>query len=224
MSLRLDWATHKAAKYACENWHYSGCIPKGALVQIGVWEFDKYIGCVIFGRGATDRLGSPYGLKNTEVCELVRIALKKHAATVSKIISIAIRFLLKSSPNLKLIVSFADPSEKHNGAIYQASNWTYSGKSEDCFYPVINGKVTHPRQLSHLKKSGVIKDRKSVKHIMKPGKYRYLYPLTDDMRVLCKKLAKPYPKRAVSKENVAVDYQSAEGGVNPTTALQTTTD
>ena len=24
--LRIDWATHEAARYACEKWHYSRCV------------------------------------------------------------------------------------------------------------------------------------------------------------------------------------------------------
>jgi hypothetical protein len=27
--LKIDWASHEAAKYACENWHYSKCLPAG---------------------------------------------------------------------------------------------------------------------------------------------------------------------------------------------------
>jgi hypothetical protein len=33
-NLHVDWATHAAAKYACEHWHYSGCMPAGKLVKV----------------------------------------------------------------------------------------------------------------------------------------------------------------------------------------------
>ena len=26
-NLKIDWATHEAAKYACTNWHYSKSVP-----------------------------------------------------------------------------------------------------------------------------------------------------------------------------------------------------
>ena len=42
--LKIDWATHKAAKYACENWHYSKCLPSGKTVKLGVWEDNNFIG------------------------------------------------------------------------------------------------------------------------------------------------------------------------------------
>ena len=74
-SLKLDWCSHKAAKFACENWHYSKCIPKSKLVKIGVWEDNKFIGVIIYGVGATSDLVKKYGLDKTEGCELERIAL-----------------------------------------------------------------------------------------------------------------------------------------------------
>ena len=43
MSLRLDWCSYAAAKYACENWHYSKCLPASKIVKIGVWEDEKYL-------------------------------------------------------------------------------------------------------------------------------------------------------------------------------------
>ena len=44
-TLKIDWASHEAAKFACVNWHYSKCLPIGKLVKVGVWEDSKYIGC-----------------------------------------------------------------------------------------------------------------------------------------------------------------------------------
>lgn len=215
--LRIDWATHEAAKYACENWHYSKCIPKSKLAKVGVWENGTYIGVVIFGVGATSSLVQQYGLEMQEGCELVRIALKKHNSPVTRIMSIAQKFLKKSMPNLRLVVSFADPSEGHYGGIYQGNGWIYTGKSADCAFPIINGKKTHPRTLSLLVKSGKIKNRSDVPHVMTEGKHRYLMPLDKEMRERILPLAKPYPKRM--KQDNSGD-QPEIGGAVPTHALQ----
>lgn len=126
--LRIDWATHAAAKFACENWHYSGCLPAGKLVKVGAWEGGKFIGVVLFGRGATPNLGKPYDLGQDECVELVRIALTRHENAVSRIASLAMKFLQKANPKLRLIVSFADSSQGHHGGIYQAGNWVYNGQ------------------------------------------------------------------------------------------------
>ena len=74
MSLRLDWCSHAAAKYAVQHWHYSQSLPTPPLVRIGVWEDERFIGCVLFSRGANNNIGKTYGLGSTEVAELTRIA------------------------------------------------------------------------------------------------------------------------------------------------------
>jgi len=37
MSLRLDWCSYEATKFACTNWHYSRSVPAGKLMKVGVW-------------------------------------------------------------------------------------------------------------------------------------------------------------------------------------------
>jgi hypothetical protein len=219
--LRIDWATHAAAKYACENWHYSGCLPMPPLVKIGVWENEKYIGCVLFGRGASPKLGAAYNLKQTECVELVRIAMTNHNAPVSRVVRLAVLFLKKNSPELRLIVSFADPSAGHYGGVYQAGNWIYCGQSAKKFdYVGPDGKTYLSRQVSE---SGVIRQfgkvtkvykRSECKAVPVLGKHRYLMPLDDDMRARIMPLAKAYPKRV--KQAITGD-QSAErqGSTDP---------
>ena len=89
--LRLDWCSFHAAKYACENWHYSKSIPAAPRIMIGVWEDKIFIGCVIFSRGASSNIGKSFNLPQTECCELTRIALTQHLTPVSRIISIALK-------------------------------------------------------------------------------------------------------------------------------------
>ena len=91
--LRIDWATPEAAKYACEKWHYSKCTPKSKVVRFGVWESGKFIGVVLFGSGACPWLGTAYGLNQTQVCELTRIALTNHKTPVSRIMAIILKKL-----------------------------------------------------------------------------------------------------------------------------------
>ena len=201
VNLKIDWASHEAAKYACLNWHYSKSIPVPPLVKVGAWENDKFIKVVIFSRGASSNLMTPYGLKQDEGCELTRIALSNHKNTVSRIMKFALMFLKKNSTNLKLIVSFADPQYGHHGGIYQASNWIYCGDTALGVEYWHNGKRLHSRQVSE--KGWNIQQgqqRKTVKPseckvIKTLGKHRYLMPLDDNMRKQVQQLAKPYPKR-----------------------------
>lgn len=224
--LRLDWCSHEAAKYAVEHWHYSGSLPTPPIVKIGVWEAEKYIGCVLFSRGGNNNALKPFRLKQTEGCELTRIALSKHENSVSRIISIAIKMLTKANPGLRLIISYADPNEHHLGKVYQASNWIYSGQTSDCVrYVDKTGRKWHSRQVS---RTGVKLQYGEYRHVPRhdectaiplPGKHRYLYPLDDAMRTQIAPLAKPYPKRAGSADSGTSDYQSESGGASPTPAL-----
>ncbi len=183
--LKIDWATHEAAKFACEKWHYSKCLPVGKLVKIGAWEDGKYIGCVIFGRGANNNMLKPFGLQQNDGCELVRIALNKHNNPVSKIMALAIKFLKKSQPNLKLIVSYADPEEGHHGGIYQACNWVYTGLSSKAIKVFYKGKWSHKKTVDDSGVNQTFLDKKTVE-----GKHRYLMPLNEQMKIKVAKLAK----------------------------------
>ena len=219
--LRIDWATHEAARFACENWHYSKSIPKSKLVKIGAWESKRFIGVVLFSYGATPDLVKPYGLKMNEGCELTRVALQKHESPVSRILSLAIRFLRASNPGIRIVVSFADTNEGHHGGIYQATNWVYTGTSQGCFFfEDKKGKVWHPRNVSEdLTLSGKVIKPSECKKIWKHGKHRYLMPLDDGMRKQIEPLRKPYPKRVTSAGSGTPDIQSGGGGAIPTVTL-----
>jgi hypothetical protein len=200
--LRVGWATHAAAKYACEHWHYSKSVPVPPLVKVGVWEADRYIGVILFSRGANNNMLKPFGLSVTEGCELTRVALSGHCAPVSRIIKIALKFLRDNSPGLRLIVSFADPSHGHHGGIYQAGGWIYTGRQQDSVeWLAPDGKVWHGRMVKakgwttcHGVRRKTWRPDQCTK-VIKPGKHRYLMPLDPEMRVKILPLAQPYPKR-----------------------------
>ncbi len=215
--IRIDWATHEAADYACKTWHYSKCLPSGKLVKIGAWENERYIGVVIFSHGASPHLLSKYGLTQFEGCELTRVALSDHETPVSKIMAIAIRYLRAHCPGLKLAVSFADPEQGHHGGIYQATNWVYTGTSGVTVEYFVRGKWRHVRGAYDLIK-GENKDKWPKRE--RTGKHRYLFPLDESFRDKLKDLMLPYPKRAGSKDSVASGFQSEESGAIPTSALQ----
>jgi hypothetical protein len=218
--LILDWATHEATAYACRNWHYSKSIPTPPLVKIGVWEDNQFIGVVLFGRGASPQILKPYGLQPTEGCELVRIALQKHNAPVSRIVALATRMLKKINPGLRLIVSYADPEQGHTGIIYQASNWIYSGETASTFeYIAPDKKKWHSRMVSKDGWKTVYGKRRRVwrtdqcERVKLKGKHRYLMPLDKKMRKALQQIALPYPKR--SKQAMADPNQHS--GVAATT-------
>jgi hypothetical protein len=215
--LRIDWATHEAAKYACENWHYSECVPKSKLVKIGAWESGVFVGVVIFGVGATSDLVKRYGLTSDQGCELVRVALKKHASQVTRIVALAVKFLKRTNPGLRLIVSFADPEQGHHGGIYQGGNWAYIGRTAASDEYIYKGKRWQGRSFRNSYKG--MEKHPDVKVVKGSSKHRYLMPLDDEMRKRIEPLRKPYPKRVRSVDSDTTAIQAVESGANPTRTL-----
>lgn len=208
--LLVDFCSYEAAKWAVEHWHYSKTMPRSKMNTIGAWEDNNFIGAIVFSYGATPQIGSPYGLKQTEIVELTRVALTLHQTPVSKILSLAIKILNKLNPDLRLIVSFADMEQLHYGTIYQATNWIYAGTTTPGRVGfVVNRKKVHTRTIGS--KPGGVQSLEWVKAHLDRGatewigtiKHRYLYPLDRAMRKQIEPLSKPYPKR---------DMRPADGG------------
>ncbi len=218
--LKLDWASYEAGKYACENWHYSKVIPGGKRVIVGVWEADAFIGVVIFSNGAGPQIGNPYDMTSEEVCELTRVALTSHQTPVTRILSIAFKFLRKNCPGLRLVVSYADPEQGHHGGIYQGGNWIYTGPTglTEHFEVSETGKRVHSKTLrsgkrgyaTQLIKAGAIRSIKVWKH-------KYLMPIDESLRPKLELLRKPFPKRAPIQTDPG--YPPGKGGAVPTRAL-----
>jgi len=215
VELKLDWCSHKAAKYACEHWHYSKCIPKSKLAKVGVWEDEIFIGAVIFGVGATGDLVKQYGLKMEQGCELVRVALKEHKTTVSRIVAVSLKILKRTFPGLRLVVSFADPEHDHAGTIYQAGNWIFNGYSQASDEYIFKGKRWQGRSFRNKYKG--MENHPLVEKIKGSSKIRYLMPLDKAMRKQIEPLRKPYPKRVTKA--ISGD-QLESGGAVPTHTLQ----
>lgn len=201
--LKIDWCEHDAVVFACKNWHYSHSVPAGKLVKIGVWESGIFKGVVVFSRGANKSIASPYSLNQSEVCELTRVALTKHYAPVTQIVSIAIKMLRKLCPDLRLIVSYADIDRGHEGIIYKAGNWIYEGMKTGSHLNsfILFGKKTHKRTLAGKYGAGSQKlsflktlDPKASEFESK-GKHKYLYILDNTIRPAILKVVSSYAKR-----------------------------
>lgn len=196
-----------AAQYAVLRWHYSACMPRGKLACFGVWEYGHFIGSVVYGRGATHQLGSPFGLGQTECVELVRVALCEHEQPVTRMVAASLRQLRTACPGLRLVVSYADTGQGHHGGIYQAGNWIYTGTtSPHSPYFVVHGKPVHGRTLRNMavdRPAGETAeafvrrmiDPKVYRVKTVPVKHRYVYPLNRATRRAVAPLAKPYPAR-----------------------------
>ncbi len=222
MALVIARCSFYAARTAVMRFHYSKAMPCGKLIKYGVWEDGLFVGAVIYGRGGAPPAYKALGMKQTEACELVRVALKDHKHPVTKIVGWTLRDLKKTNPGMHMVFSFSDRDQGHEGTIYKAGNWIYAGlrgKGKPRGY-LLNGKEVHARTVgamaSAAKSQGISIDdwlRKNVDPNAKKlysigGKKRWLYPLTEYGR-----------QRAQSIASDVSRYQREEGGANPTCAL-----
>lgn len=214
MTYLLKKANNEAIKYACHHFHYSKSVPVNTF-GYNVYMDKVWCGVILFGTGANNHIGEPYGLAQGEAIELVRIAMNGKQKEVTKPLAIALRLIKKDCPAVKLIVSYADVDQKHKGIIYQASNWIYTG-----IYNVgtvsgymIKGKKVHNKTIYGY---GVKQNLESVKKFIDPnaekfvtqGKHKYLYAVDKSMVELIQGLAKPYPK---SESGVVVAHPDSIG-------------
>jgi hypothetical protein len=225
VSLVVAPCSHEAAKYAVLNWHYSKRMPRNKMVKFGVWENKVFVGSVIYGSSANAFAFAPYGLDQTEGCELLRVAMRKHSSFVTQVIAKSMRQLKQSQASLRLVISFADPEQGHEGKIYQAGNWTYAGMTGSADEYIVNGVRMHGRALRSTRSTHRLRDLPAsnveewAKKALDPNivkasgssKHRYLYPLDRAMRRQVQRLALPYPSAdegsTVSRDTPGVEVQ-----------------
>lgn len=214
--MRLEKASYKAIKYACLNFHYAKAVPVNTFGYSVFNNKNEWCGVVLYGTGANNNLATQYNLNQGNVLELVRMALNGKQESTSKALAISLKLIKNAIPLCKLIISYADKDQNHNGIIYQATNWYYVGTSmenkKDASY-IIDGKRIHGKTISDkCKRYGLIKNVENAKKVYKAkeiieyvtkGKIKYIYPLDKSLIPLCKSLSKEYPKTSDKSVMVA---------------------
>lgn len=200
-----------ATRHAVQTWHYSHTLPAVVGQRWGVWEDDRFVGVVLFGPSVAPYLGRQFGLDDRfGLVELTRIAFREHVAPVSQIVPYAVAGLRRSSPGLRVVVSFADPAQGHHGGIYQAMNWIYLGRSapSTVYRHRLTGEILHSRR---VRSSGVVQsfngrmERARARPdecdpILVPGKHRYALPLDRPLRRRLERKRQPYPRAVEGSE------------------------
>jgi len=111
------------------------------------------------------------GVENShKVYELNRLCVNENLQ--KNVLSYFVSNCLKLLPNDLIIVSYADTSQGHNGYIYQATNWIYTGLSAKRTERYdINNPNKHSKSVTENKKNNyedlAIRER--------PQKHRYIY-------------------------------------------------
>lgn len=205
--MKLEIASFKAVKFACENFHYSKKVPVN-FIGYSVFNGDaEWCGVVVFNLGVRG-IEKPFGLQNGQVAELVRVALNGKQETTSKAVSIAVKLFKRQNPLVKLLVSYADSDESHYGVIYQAMNWFFIGEKRtgDKYLCKKTKREVHKRQITkggYTWQFGKLKKAYSKEDliVIKKGvKYKYIWPIDRSLFNFCKSIAKSYPKKTFASE------------------------
>lgn len=196
--MRLERASRKAVKYAIMNYHYSKAVPNVGIAY-SVFEGGLFCGVICYRFGAANNIGKPFGLKNGQCIELLRVALNGRQKRTSKALSLSLSLLKKDAPLVSMVVSFADSEQKHIGTIYQATNWFFIGESKDTNI-IVNGQRKHRRSLGSLYGTSSVRKLKEMGikvdgKIKTQPKFKYIYPLDKKFIPMCKEMSKPYPKK-----------------------------
>jgi hypothetical protein len=147
-------------------------------------------GGVIFGALSTTAW-KKFADNEDEVLELRRLVLLDDVGknAESYVVSKTIKWIKQHRPQVRVIVSYADPAYGHSGIIYRASNFKYIGVSGDDkgYRDIESGKVYHSRALrtkgDDNKYKPFVKVLRSkleageLEVIDLPGKHCYIYEI-----------------------------------------------
>ncbi len=108
------------------NKHYAKRIPSISFA-FGIYNGQALIGICTFGSPPSNALciGVCGEQLKSHVIELNRLCVND--SKEKNVTSYFLSHCLKMLPKPKIIVSYADTSVNHNGYIYQATNWIYTG-------------------------------------------------------------------------------------------------
>lgn len=208
MSIKNKYIVKSIDTYLCKDWllnkHYAKRIPPIEFA-FGLFNDQNILkGVITFGTPVSNSLRSLWNNKY-KLLELNRLVIDEETEknTLSFFVSNSLKFL----PKPLVIVSYADTSQNHNGYIYQATNWIYTGLS-------LPFKDYHVKGLEHLHGATIfdmsrgkenrvqwLKDKFGDKLVMvdRPQKHRYFYflgnkkQIKDIMNMLPYNIM-PYPK------------------------------
>lgn len=109
--------------------HYLQKRPAIVLLALAAYEGVSRIGCLLFSAPPRE-IEKRYGGKTWELARLYLLdRVPRNAETW--FIGKAVRFVKQNHPDVRHLVSYADPSAGHSGTIYRASNWSYDGRTDE---------------------------------------------------------------------------------------------
>lgn len=192
------------ARRLVETYHYTHRWPPSATFAIGGFYRARLLGIVVYGTGASPYLVTAAfdGLDRKEGWELVRLFAFDWAPknVESYLIGRSFRYLEAKRPDIRVVLSFADPGQGHLGTIYQATNWLYTGTTAGQYYLRTEDGLVHSRTYNELplsERHELLDKEENL--VWQEGRHRYVYLLGSkkskrELRKALKYDVLPYPK------------------------------
>ncbi len=191
----------KESHYFLLNIHYAKRIPSISYAY-GLFDNNQLVGVVCYGTPASSTLcrgicGDEWQKYVLELNRLVLLNNKPNEA--SRLVAASFKLL----PSPRIIVSFADTAQNHQGIVYQATNFIYTGLSAKFRDPRVKGlehqhHATYGHGLSNqqiIEKYGA----ENVYFVERSRKHRYITFIGNKtekkaMRCALRYKQMPYPK------------------------------
>ena len=179
--------------------HYAQRIPPMSYT-FGLFNDNKLIGVCTYGTPISKELCvNVCGEKwKSIVIELNRLVVEDDLPKNTLSFFVGQTFFLLPKP--KIIVSYADTQQNHNGYIYQATNWIYTGLTNKNYDWKLKGTNKHSRTLNgQYNAEYMSKHPDKFEKVARSQKHRYFMILASKKlrNQLIKKLGypkQPYPK------------------------------
>lgn len=242
--INIQFINSKSANDFIKKHHYSGKVAPNSQLHLGAFYKDNLHGVMSFGPSLDKSkiVGMVKGTGWNDFLELNRLAFDDFLPmnSESRSISIAIKLIKKHYPHIKWIISFADGTQCGDGTIYRASGFYLTGIKKNQQILNWNGKKIAKKTLDN-KNYPMIGGKYYSRHLLETGQavplqgfqLRYIYFID---KSCYNKLTVPILPFSKIKEMGAgmykgkktcpdgvnsntLDYQSKNGGANPTSGL-----
>jgi hypothetical protein len=117
---------HDAAKDFVERWHYSHLMPTGKNICYGLKRKGSIYAVIVYGIGVNPYQAQFLGVDSC--IEIKRMCRRepKEDYFLSRFINLTTK-IIKRSKDFDAVVAFADPEHGHQGTVYKAAGYEYSG-------------------------------------------------------------------------------------------------
>ncbi len=187
----VELVPHSQIRWFVKKHHYSGST-RGLHISycFGLFSEDKFgipkmIGVMIYGLPAMPGVGAKYYPKDPDVVlELNRLCCIDDTPTNTESFFIGQTLQwLKRNTKYRVIVSFADTAQGHEGVIYKATNFMHFGMTGGATQLIADGEIYHSRMLSKkcpkfesIKRRRLAGDPDITTKVL-PSKHIYVYAL-----------------------------------------------